>query len=202
MTRQEFLDNINDWDDLLGFCRDEECDICEDIYDESDMDDYINEHLVDMASDASNWYSFRDNLSEIPSGAGWYLYNSYFDWDELTDDDFEDYKSDVCDWMDDGGYWDEEDDEYEVEDYLIDDEEPAPYTPPAPQPDPDDLVPIDDEDISMTELFSACSKGLQSITKATLEEKQAAEQEAEESFNDFVAEFKSMSITMKKRRRG
>lgn len=194
MTRQEFLDNINDWDDLLGFCRDEECSICDDIYDEDDMDNYINEHLVDMASDARNWYSFRDDLSSIPTGYDYYLYNSWFDWDGLTDDDFEDYKSEVCDWMDDGGYWDEEDDEEEDEDYIIDDEEPVPYTPPAPQLDPDDLVPIDDEDISMTELFSACSKGLQSITQASLD----AERAEEENFNEFVAEFTAVSIRKKR----
>ena len=103
--------------------------------------------------------------------------------------------------MDDGGYWDEEDDDDEgdeyIEDIFEDDEEPVPYTPPAPQLDPDDLVPIDDEDISMIELFSACSKGLQSITQASLD----AERAEEENFNEFVAEFTAVSIR-KKRRRG
>lgn len=118
MTRSEFIDTVNEWEELIDFCRDEGCDICVGIYDELSMDDFINEYLVDLARSAQNWYSFRDDLNAIPSGAGWYLCNGYFDWEELTDDDFEYYKQDVLRWMDNRGYWDEEfpDDEHYCED--------------------------------------------------------------------------------------
>ena len=43
MTRQYFIDNINYWSELLEFCSDEDCDVCEDIYSEDARDDCIDE---------------------------------------------------------------------------------------------------------------------------------------------------------------
>ena len=53
MTRNEFLDNVNDWYDLIDFCNDMGCEYCEDVYSEDCRDDYINECLMDWAHDST-----------------------------------------------------------------------------------------------------------------------------------------------------
>ena len=45
MTRNEFLDNINSWWELIEFCNDEDCDVCEEIVDEDQKNDGVNADL-------------------------------------------------------------------------------------------------------------------------------------------------------------
>ena len=102
MTRQDFIDNINYWSELLDFCSDEDCDVCEDIYSEDARDDCIDEELVDMARN-NNWRDMYNILDSIPDGYDYYRQDNYGDWVGV-DDEFDDYKDQVLEWMDDGGY--------------------------------------------------------------------------------------------------
>lgn len=96
-----------------GFCYDNDCGICDDIYDDESKDDYINEHLSDMADDADSWQSLYRTLDDIPTGYDYYRLDDYGEFNGLGDDDFEDYKDEVLEWMDDNEYWDEDEDDEE-----------------------------------------------------------------------------------------
>lgn len=140
MTRTQFYEEITDFGDLLDFCRDEDCCICEDVYDESDMDEMVNDRVADYMRNGGSWYDLKDELDGVPQGYSYYRdENGSFDWAILYDDDFESYRDDVAEWMSENGYWDEEeeeDDEAEEEVDLM--ENPA------------------DEDFSAIELFTSC----------------------------------------------
>lgn len=114
MTRDEFIRGVSTWGELIDFCHEYNCDVCEEIYDEDAMDDEINYAVSEYAGNYS-WYELRDKLSEIPTGYNCYRRNDRFDWDALGNDDFEEYKDSVIEWMDDGGHWDEDDEDEEVD---------------------------------------------------------------------------------------
>lgn len=139
MTRQEFLDNVTEWWELVNFCEEMGCDYCKNIYDDETRDDFINERLVDMAQDET-WTNLLDALQGLydTSGYSYYKLDGYDDWEGLTEYDFSCYKDDVCTWMDDNDYWDDED------------EEEAPVTVP-----PEDTTPVEAEEFSIDELMMA-----------------------------------------------
>lgn len=62
MTRNDFLNDVTEWWELLDFCSDEGCNICEDIIDSDQLDEDTN----------YSWRDIRDSLSEIPTGYGYY----------------------------------------------------------------------------------------------------------------------------------
>ena len=121
MTREYFQENINDWWDLYNFCCDEGCEIVASLYDWEGICDYINENLVEWAR-YDSWQDLRDRLNAYDDmyGYDWYVYSEAdCDYVGVDDNDFVRYKSEVYDWMCDGGRWDDEGDEEE--------EETAPY---------------------------------------------------------------------------
>ena len=138
MTRQEFIDNIHYWSELIEFCSDNGCDYCEDIYDSDAWNDYVNDDVAEMARN-DGWRDILGVLQEYDelSGYDYYRRNDYGEWIGLDDDDFESYKDDVCGWMDDNDYWDEEDEE----------------EPPVSYVNPEDVTPLEAEDVSMDDLF-------------------------------------------------
>lgn len=174
MTRQEFLDNVCDFSELRNFCYDNDCGICDDIYDDESKDDYINEHLSDMADDADDWQSLYRTLDDIPTGYDYYRLDDYGEFNGLDDDDFEDYKDEVLEWMDNNEYWDEdEDDEEEYfppeDEYSEEEDDEESYE--------EDMQPVD-------ELFSLCSEQLRVIDA----KEKAEEQRSNEEFLAFTAE--------------
>lgn len=175
MTRQEFLDDVCSFDELRDFCYDNDCTICDDIYDDDSKDDYINERLSDMADDADSWQSLYRTLEDIPTGYDYYRLDDYGDFNGLDDDDFEDYKNDVLEWMDDREYW-EEDEDPEEEEYFPPEEE-CNEEENDEEPYEDDIQPVD-------ELFSLCSEQLRVIDA----KREAEEQRSEEEFLAFTAE--------------
>lgn len=175
MTRQEFLDDVCSFDELRDFCYDNDCTICDDIYDDDSKDDYINERLSDMADDADSWQSLYRTLEDIPTGYDYYRLDDYGDFNGLDDDDFEDYKNDVLEWMDDREYW-EEDEDPEEEEYFPPEEE-CNEEENDEEPYEDDIQPVD-------ELFSLCSEQLRVIDA----KREAEEQRSEEEFLAFTEE--------------
>lgn len=47
MTRNDFLNNVTEWWELLDFCSDEGCYICEDIIDSDQLDEHVEEDIRD-----------------------------------------------------------------------------------------------------------------------------------------------------------
>lgn len=178
MTRQEFLEASEDcgWSDLVEFCNNEGCDYCDDVYDEYDRNEYVDERLVEDARECGNWQEFKDILNSIPTGYDCYRRNDYGEWVGLGDDDLSQYIEDVIEWMDRNDQWDEEEFD-DGEDDTCDDND---------YDEEEDLTPIEYEDISMSELLTACNRGLKSIGDANA----AAEQADKDNFDEFVAEIK------------
>lgn len=109
MTRQEFLDEITTWYDLIEWCNNHMCSYCDDIYSDEARDEYIDEALVDMARN-NNWYELRDILSNLATGHDYWCRDEYGDWHGV-DDEFDEYFNDVLEWADENGEFDEEEEE-------------------------------------------------------------------------------------------
>lgn len=183
MRRQDFIDDITTWSELLSFCYDEDCDICEDIYSEDSRDEDIDtNNLVEWARN-NTWQELHDILEEIPTGYDYYCRDDYGDWFGADNDLFEDRKQEVIDWMDDGGYWDEE---YEdEEDVYLDNDYEEDVCPDNDYEEEEDLEPVEPESISFTDLFTSCNNKLEKIED--IQEKEA--QEEDKRFDSFVMSF-------------
>lgn len=181
MTRAEFIENIQDWWELIEFCDDEGCSICEDIYDDDAKDEYINGDLVDMARNADGWRDLLQKLNDIESGYDYYRLDGYGDFVGVDDDDFQDYKDDVIEWCDNNDIWDDEEDDEDEEYEEQADEEPAP--PEVAVEDEDDDGFEVEEGCSIGDLFAASASCLQKIE---IREQEAKEQE-DSAFEMFIA---------------
>lgn len=163
MTRQEFLDSVNDFGDLIDFCSDEGCDYCENIYYEDSFDDLVNDCVSGWARDMG-WRDLRDRLDDIPSGYDWY--DTSDEWRGLDDDDFRAYKDDVLEWGDDHDIWDvpDEDDE-EIDDFEDDG---------IFEEDEDDDYEEPEDGCSFEELFAASSSTIQKVATDESDDDEAA----------------------------
>lgn len=175
MTRQEFINDVSSWWELIDFCNDEGCDICSDVVDDDYKDEYVNEHLTEWARE-NTWQDLLDILRNIPDDSNYYRFDDYGDLESLDDySDFENYKEDVLNWADDRECWDEEDeeDEYEVE------EEPAPVAYEAANDGAEDEDEFDaSEPFTILDLVSTSQAALQAAEEA----REAAEAEEESRF--------------------
>lgn len=116
MTRNQFIEEVNCWSELLGFCYDYDCSYCEDVYNEDSKNDYFDSELVEYAKNAEDWQDMLEYLQNIPTGGDYYIKDDYDEWSEADDDDFDNYKDAVLEWGDNGEVWDEEEDEEEYYD--------------------------------------------------------------------------------------
>lgn len=173
MYRQDFIDNITTWEQLIDFCQDEDCEICDDIYSENERDDKIEENLIDIAS-CKYWDELRDWLNNIPVGYEYYFQDDCDDWQEADIYIFEDRKEEVIRWMDNGGYWDDDSDEDKETGSIEEDE---------------DLSPVE-SDVSFGDLFLSCDNELKSIQGAQ-------QKEAEVNNEMFSSLIMSSTITKK-----
>lgn len=150
MTRQEFVEDVYSWGDLIAFCCDEGLSHCEDVYTDNDKDECINEDLIEMARDASNWLDLLDTLRSIPTGCYYYRKDDYGEWYGLCDEDsdFNDTKDEILNYCDENNIWDEEVEESELEE--------------TEEATDDDTFEVD-ESASVEELMSVCNSQLQRI---------------------------------------
>ena len=148
MTRQEFFDNVEDFDELIEVCSDYGCGICNDVYDSDQLDDWIDDHTDEWAANSS-WRDLRDKLDAIPTGYDYYSIDDYDYIYGLDNRDFETYKSNVAEWIDNEELWEDEED---------DDEEPVQV---VQSQSVDESAP--EEDFSISELMIVCQSQLQSI---------------------------------------
>ena len=122
MTRAEFINNITTIDQLVDFCREEDLDACEDIYDPAQRDDYIYDTITEM-----NWKDIITYLEGMPDGYDWYEVDNFGGFRPLNAADFERYKQKVLNEADNyGDVWeDQEEEEEEIEQiFLVVEEQP------------------------------------------------------------------------------
>ena len=124
MTRAEFLEDVTCFSDLINFCNDNGLSFCEEVYDEDIVNEWIDDSLIDLARNYS-WGDVRDILNEYADNSGydWYRYDeSYGRYEPLGDYEFNEYRDEVLDYMDENGLWDEDDEEEEEEPFEDDEE--------------------------------------------------------------------------------
>ena len=114
MNRAEFLNSINDFDDLRDFCTDNgylEDEVC-DLVSEYELDEYVGYDLQDFDD---TWEAMRDALNGIATGYAWYMRMGQFDYSPLDSYDFERMKERLFDELENDDFFDsgEEDDEEE-----------------------------------------------------------------------------------------
>lgn len=114
MTRQEFIETINDFYDLREFCDENRLCTCEDIMSDDLLDEEINYRLENYRDYFSNWREARDFLSDIDTGHYWYD----MDFNGI-DYDFDEYKERALEEGDNDGIWDDEEEEEEDDDEEI-----------------------------------------------------------------------------------
>ena len=122
MKRAEFETEVTSWWELKDLCDEVGCEIMEDFIDGDYRDEIIDDELVDLARN-NTWQDLYRILSDYDdqSGYDYYIYDSYYGtYNGVSNDEFEDYKQQVCEWMDQHDEWDEED---EDEDYELPEEE-------------------------------------------------------------------------------
>lgn len=112
MTRQEFIECVNDFWDLKEFCDENNLRVCDDVYDEDSYNYFIDENLAEWARN-DHWWELLDRLRDLPSGLDWYYCGDY-DWEEA---DFEEFKQEALEEMDRFDAWDEEDEDENDEDF-------------------------------------------------------------------------------------
>lgn len=121
MTRQEFIDDVCDFQQLVDFANEFEYEF-DDIYSEESYDDMINEELTE---NDQCWQDVRDWLQNLPDGYDFYIRDRWGDWEGRSSDDIDDLKAEFLNWADDdGGVFDEEYEEEEAEEEELEAEEP------------------------------------------------------------------------------
>lgn len=149
MTRTDFIHNITTWEELLDFCNEYDCGLCDEIVEDNDRDDEIDAD-VEEAIRNQRWYDINGYLDNIPTGYNYYRRNGSFDYVGLDDADFETYKDEILDWGDSEEIWDDEvDEDYDV----FAEQEEAVDGEPAPEP----------EDFTVSDLIGMCCLALATI---------------------------------------
>ena len=181
MTRQDFIDGITTWGELLDFCYNEECDICDEIVSNDTMCEEIDDDLVEVARDRS-WQDVRDLLNDIDTDYDYYRRDGGLTYIPMDDSDFDDYKGDVLDWMDNGGYWDDEEDEEDEEYY--DGDGPFDFIPDEEDEEDEPELPMEDEDFSVGELMGMCSVQYLGIQRESARRKKQNDKDFEQYLNN------------------
>ena len=173
MTRREFEENVTTWWELLDWCSEEDCYICNEIYEDGVYNDTINEDLQNRSQD-DDWRDIYSWLDSLPSGYNYYRYSEgYGEWIGLTDADFESVKDEALEWGDDHDAWEEDEEE---------DAEEAPAGPdPEPAEQPEEL-PMD-----LDGFMAEASDILLTFRRRTAEEKAAEARAADAAYGDFMA---------------
>lgn len=162
MTRMEFIEEVTEWHELIDLCQDYGCDVCDDVIDDDTLDEYVES---DISNNGCAWRDLRDYLSDIPTGYNYYRCDGVFDYVGLGDEEFEDYKSSVLDWMDADDLWNDEDDEDE-EGFDFDSDFFS-----SGEPDEPEEPPVEEEDFSVSALISMCGSELITIQQAVERQK-------------------------------
>ena len=171
MLRDEFIDNVTTWNELVDFCEEEGLSFCDELCGEDSFNEWIDGNLVSWAHEHS-WQDLMSMLNNYDSicGADYYLWDDYEGGYRRADDsDFDDIKNTVIEFMDEDSRWDDSDEDEEEEEY-------------EPEPDPDDVEPTPEEDFSFGEMFTAGVGCVRAINEKALE----AARQQDKAFAEFA----------------
>ena len=123
MTRQEYSADVQTWSELVEIAGEHGYDFSGELVSSDRICDDIKER-ADNIGWGDDWESFASWVSDIPQGYDFYSYNdSYDEYSGLSDADFDTNKSELFDWLDENGLFDEdEEDELEPEDEAPDED--------------------------------------------------------------------------------
>ena len=153
MTREEF-EGIENLSELLDFCRNYDCDIYEEIFDDDGYHDCIDEEINDMVQHDS-WEQIRDYLDELPYGYDYYRQTEFDGWEGIDEySDFDNIKDEVRNWAEEEEIFDEED---EQEDGQENDEPCSEVA----ECEEEEFEP--DEPFTLSELVTVCKSSVQKI---------------------------------------
>lgn len=173
MTKREFDENILDFGDLKEVCGEIGCDLLDDVIYGSELDEYVDDDLTYVANDWG-WRDIRSSLYDIDEGEDYYRRDGMLEYKVMDENDFETYKSDVYEYMEDGEYFDpdeEETEDAEDTEFAVEDVDTT--------SDDDDFVIDNDADIAG--LFAICNSDIQILTNDTTE---SAPNEDNSAFED------------------
>ena len=103
MTRAEFINTIDSWPELLGFCHVHDCPVCADVHNTYERDQIVRENIMEWAHDMT-WQDICDILMDIPLHGNIFLYNDNGYWNDITED-FTEWKDKVILWGNQTGFW-------------------------------------------------------------------------------------------------
>ena len=135
MTRQEFIDEVENIDQLLSVAADYDYEF-DDVYTEDQYDDEINDQL---RNDDGSWKDVRDWLNNLPDGSDFYVQDRCGEWEGRGYEEIDDLKEQFLNWADEDGEVFEEDDDEEYDEEYPDDSEPE-----AEDPEPEPDLTLDD----------------------------------------------------------
>lgn len=171
MTRSEFIEGVDWFDELISFCRDYNLDACSDILHEDDLDEKVCDDIREALSH-EYWYDIRRYLNSLETGWSWYRDDGYLDYVGLDEDSFQDYKDAALEEADGLDIWEPEDDE-------VDDESESAQTEPG-STEEDDMVA--DEPISIAELMTQCNSQFKAILLCNQEKKAESTRNFEDEY--------------------
>ena len=120
MTRSEFIENVQGWDDLMEMATEHDCEPLYDIHSQDELDEVVCNAIREELRH-SYWTDIRDWLQNIDVYTEYFLDRGYFEYENLNNDsDFEEYKSRVLQWGDSKEIWDPEEEE---DDWIEEDED-------------------------------------------------------------------------------
>lgn len=120
MTRDEFIQQADNWEFLIDWCYDNGCSYCDDIYSDDNRDDRIDEEVSEYIRQ-ERWYDLKRWLDDIPTGYDYWRKDDYGDWYGV-DDELDEYLTDILQWADEHSVFEIENDEDSVDEYIIDEE--------------------------------------------------------------------------------
>ena len=109
MVRDDFLEEIEDYSDLINFCNDNGIyDVLGDVCDDSEFCYLVDEDIRDSTR-YDHWTDVRDWLNQLPtdSESGYYRRNGRLEYEELTARDFENDKRYILALAEEQGLFDD-----------------------------------------------------------------------------------------------
>lgn len=151
MTKEYFIEYVDNWDDLIEFDRDYETESLLDVYDRDALDDYVN-NLLNYLARNNYWEEIRDMLLEIPD-TRYYRYEGYMEFSDIDNEyDFQVYKQMVLEKAEDVEVFDCDEEENEEENEEEDEEYIVEIFKTKEHDDDFDYV-VGQEDISLNDMF-------------------------------------------------
>lgn len=180
MTRDEFVNDISSWYEYISFCNEHGYeDWVEDIYYGDSLEEILLENIHEWRESINELYIVLDNLPYIYSDSVYY-YGGIDDVRDV-DNEFEAYKHDLLDRLDEDGFFDEEESEDEREPEV--DMSPIDFS--APETSFEDMVSaidkINDEVFNPIVSRAEQERARECDRLSKLREQAIAEEEAEES---------------------